>query len=61
MTIAHGQTESSPAIDKDGWLRTGDLAEMQPNGYFRIRGRAKDTVIRGDGRHGLSASGAGAE
>lgn len=35
------------AIDADGWLHTGDLAIMQPNGYFRIRGRAKDTIIRG--------------
>ncbi len=35
------------AIDQDGWLHTGDLAIMQPNGYFRMRGRAKDTIIRG--------------
>ena len=35
------------AVSEDGWLRTGDLAIMQENGYFRIRGRAKDTIIRG--------------
>ncbi|MCX6624960.1 MAG: AMP-binding protein, partial [Acidobacteria bacterium] len=35
------------ALSEDGWLRTGDLAIMQENGYFRIRGRAKDTIIRG--------------
>jgi len=34
-------------IDADGWLRTGDLAVMQPNGYFRITGRAKEMIIRG--------------
>ncbi len=34
-------------VGEDGWLRTGDLAIMQDNGYFRIRGRAKDTIIRG--------------
>jgi fatty-acyl-CoA synthase len=38
---------TAKAIDDDGWLHTGDLATMQPNGYFRIRGRAKDTIIRG--------------
>lgn len=35
------------AIDKDGWLHTGDLAVMRPDGYFHIRGRIKDTIIRG--------------
>jgi fatty-acyl-CoA synthase len=35
------------AIDKDGWLHTGDLATMQPDGYFRVTGRAKDMIIRG--------------
>ena len=35
------------AIDKDGWLHTGDLATMRPDGYFRVTGRAKDMIIRG--------------
>lgn len=35
------------AIDNDGWLHTGDLATMRPDGYFRITGRAKDMIIRG--------------
>ena len=35
------------AVDEEGWLHTGDLALMQPNGYFRMRGRAKETIIRG--------------
>ncbi len=35
------------AIDRDGWLHTGDLAVMHENGYFSFRGRAKDTIIRG--------------
>jgi fatty-acyl-CoA synthase len=38
---------TAKAIDSDGWLHSGDLAIMQPNGYFRMRGRAKDTIIRG--------------
>jgi fatty-acyl-CoA synthase len=43
-----GQPDATAeAVDRDGWLRTGDLAIMQPDGYFRIRGRAKDTIIRG--------------
>ncbi len=35
------------AIDEEGWLHTGDLAVMRPDGFFRITGRAKDVIIRG--------------
>jgi len=38
---------TSEAIDKDGWLHSGDLAIRLPNGYYRITGRIKDMVIRG--------------
>jgi len=35
------------AIDGDGWMRTGDLAILDPAGYCNIVGRLKDMVIRG--------------
>ena len=35
------------AIDRDGWLHTGDLAVMDQNGYVKITGRLKDMIIRG--------------
>ena len=35
------------AIDRDGWLHSGDLATMDVNDYCRITGRAKDVIIRG--------------
>ena len=38
---------TSAAIDKDGWLHTGDLACRTPDGNFRITGRLKDMIIRG--------------
>lgn len=38
---------TAAAITEDGWLRTGDLATMDENGYFRITGRLKEMIIRG--------------
>ncbi len=34
-------------VDSEGWLHTGDLAIMRPDGYISFKGRAKDTIIRG--------------
>ncbi len=38
---------TAAAIDKDGWLHTGDLAIRNPDGNYRITGRLKDMIIRG--------------
>lgn len=38
---------TAAAIDKDGWLHTGDLARRTPEGYYKITGRIKDMIIRG--------------
>jgi len=38
---------TAKAIDAEGWLHTGDLASMRPDGYISFKGRAKDTIIRG--------------
>ena len=35
------------AIDKDGWLHSGDLAMKTKNGFYKITGRIKDMIIRG--------------
>ena len=43
-----GEPEATAeAIDSEGWLHTGDLAVLRPDGYFSFKGRAKDTIIRG--------------
>ena len=41
------QERTDQAIDKHGWMHTGDLATMDADGYCNIVGRIKDMVIRG--------------
>jgi fatty-acyl-CoA synthase len=38
---------TAEAIDRAGWMHTGDLATMDDEGYLNIVGRSKDMVIRG--------------
>ncbi|MBQ8111258.1 MAG: AMP-binding protein [Clostridia bacterium] len=38
---------TAAALDKDGWLHTGDVACRTPEGNYRITGRLKDMIIRG--------------
>ena len=38
---------TAAAVDKDGWLHSGDLARRNPDGTFLITGRLKDMIIRG--------------
>jgi fatty-acyl-CoA synthase len=38
---------TSDAIDKGGWLHSGDLAKMGADGFINITGRKKDMIIRG--------------
>ena len=38
---------TAAAIDKDGWLHSGDLACRTPEGNYQITGRLKDMIIRG--------------
>lgn len=38
---------TAKAIDKEGWLHSGDLAIKTPDGFYKITGRIKDMIIRG--------------
>ncbi|MEA5673873.1 AMP-binding protein [Pseudomonas sp. MH2] len=40
-------TATAESIDGEGWMHTGDLAQMDEAGFVRIVGRSKDMIIRG--------------
>lgn len=41
------EEKTHEAIDKNGWLHSGDLGTMDESGYVRITGRLKEMIIRG--------------
>ncbi|WP_028357182.1 AMP-binding protein [Brackiella oedipodis] len=41
------EAKTREVIDEHGWMHTGDIAQMDEEGYVQITGRIKDMVIRG--------------
>ena len=37
---------TAAAIDKEGWFHSGDVGEMDEEGYIKITGRLKDVIVR---------------
>jgi len=46
-----GTDPSACLVDDDGWLHTGDLAEIEESGHIRIVGRKKNVIVTSAGRN----------
>ncbi len=47
----YGQPElSAEVVEEDGWLHTGDIAEIDKDGYVKITGRIKNMIVLSGGK-----------
>ena len=45
------EKDTEKVLEPDGWLHTGDMATMDPDGTLYIRGRSKTMILSGSGQN----------
>ena len=51
MGYYKNEKATADAIDADGWLHTGDMGTIDPDGTLYIRGRCKTMILTGSGQN----------